>query len=62
MYRDEILTEVWRIRDGYAAEHGHDLKRIVADLEKRQAQSHGPLVDKRPNGRIETKADGTVRP
>lgn len=53
MYRDEIIEEVWRNRDAYAAEHGHDLSRIVADLQRRQSQRRGKIVDRRTNKKME---------
>ncbi len=50
MYRDEIIEEVWRNRDEYAAEHNHDLAEILSDLQQRQKQNpFGTLVDRRPN-------------
>lgn len=47
MYRDEILTEVWRVRDAYAARHNHNLHEIVVDLQKRQQTPLSRLVDRR---------------
>ena len=47
MYEDEIIAEVWRIRDEYAAEHHHNLREILADLKRRQRRSHRRLVDRR---------------
>ena len=35
MYKDEIIAEVWRNRDAYAAKHNNDIARIAADLRKR---------------------------
>ena len=49
MYRDKIISEVWQNRDAYAAEHGHDLSKIVADLRQRQRRRHVKTVDRRPN-------------
>ena len=56
MYRDEIITEVWKNREAYAKRHGNSLSRMVADLQKRQQRPHSTLVDrrqarKRPAGR-----------
>lgn len=48
MYRDEIIAEVWRVREAYAAEHHHDLREIVADLQKRQQHPHSPLATRQP--------------
>jgi hypothetical protein len=36
---DDILREVYAVRDAYAAEHGHDLDRIYADLKRSEAKS-----------------------
>jgi hypothetical protein len=60
MYQDEIISEVWRIRDAYAAENDHDLKEIVADLQRRQLHPHSTLVDRRPDLRPEDKTEATV--
>jgi hypothetical protein len=34
---DEVLREVYAMRDDYAAEHGYNLDRIYADLKQREA-------------------------
>jgi len=36
IYRDEIIAEVWRNRDAYAAQHHNSLNEMVADLRERQ--------------------------
>ena len=46
-YQDEIITEVWQNRDAYAARHHHNLREIVADLQKRQQRPFTLLVDRR---------------
>lgn len=50
MYRDEIIAEVWRIRDAYAARHHYSLDEMVADLRERQNRPGCKLVDKRDTG------------
>ena len=47
MYRDEIIAEVWRLRDAYIEKHGHDLAKMVADLKVRQKNPHNRIVDRR---------------
>ncbi len=47
MYRDEIITEVWRLRDQYADQHNHNMTEIIADLKKRQQTPHSKLIDLR---------------
>ena len=48
MYRDEIIEEVWKNREAYAASHNHDLAKIVDDLMERQKKSGRVVVDRRP--------------
>lgn len=47
MYKDEIIAEVWRNREAYVAQHQHDLKKIVADLRRRQQEHPSKVVDRR---------------
>ncbi len=43
MWTDEIVEEVREARRAHAAAHGHDLRRIFADL-KRKEDASGRLV------------------
>jgi hypothetical protein len=59
MVQDEILDEVWRIRDEYARSFNYDLDAIFSDLKRREAQSgreHVKLPAKKP-GAIPTARD-----
>lgn len=47
MYRDEIIAEVWRNRDAYAARHQNSLTEMVADLRERQQRPDCKRVDRR---------------
>jgi hypothetical protein len=51
MYKDEIIAEVWRIRDAYAEKHHHNLDEILKDLQRRQKKSHLKFVDRRKRRR-----------
>jgi hypothetical protein len=46
MYRDEIIDEVWRIRDAYVAQHHGSLDEIVKDLQQRQAEHPSRVADR----------------
>jgi hypothetical protein len=46
-YQDEIIEEVWKNREAYAARHHHNLQEIVADLQNRQKTPFLKLVDRR---------------
>jgi len=56
MYKDEIIAEVWRNRDAYAREHHHDLREIVADLQKREREHPQRVVDRRARRTTESNA------
>jgi hypothetical protein len=47
-WEDEVLQEVYAVRDAYAAEHGYDLDQIYADLKRREASSDLRWSDSRP--------------
>lgn len=47
MYSDEIIAEVWRNRDAYAARYHYSLDEMVADLRERQKRPGCKLVDRR---------------
>jgi hypothetical protein len=48
MYRDEVIEEVWRIRDEYVKRHHYSLDEIVEDLRRREAEHPARIVDRRP--------------
>lgn len=47
MYRDEVVEEVWRIRDEYVKQHHFSLDEIVEDLHRREAEHPSRIVDRR---------------
>ena len=53
MYHDEVIKEVWRIRDEYVKQHHYSLEEIVEDLQRRQAEHPSRIVDRRPQRPIE---------
>jgi hypothetical protein len=46
MWRDEILEEIYRIREDHAKAFNYDLKAICNDLQKRQAASGRKIISK----------------
>ncbi|HZM04292.1 MAG TPA: hypothetical protein VFC44_14905 [Candidatus Saccharimonadales bacterium] len=42
---DEVLREVWRIKDELSAAYGHSLDRLFAEARERQRQSGRPSVN-----------------
>ena len=48
---DEILRELYAIRDAYAAEHNYDLDWIYADLKRREGTSRFHRLQKMPVSR-----------
>lgn len=43
--KDEIMTDVRKIREEYAAEHSYDLDAICKDLKDKEASTKRKLVD-----------------
>ncbi len=52
MYKDEIISDVWKNREAYAKRHQHNLYAIVNDLQNRQKQSFSKIVDRRKSAII----------
>lgn len=46
MWRDEILEEIYRIREEHAKAFNYDLKAICDDLRKRQAATGRKVISK----------------
>ncbi len=46
MWRDEILEEIYRIREEHAKAFNYDLKAICDDLRKRQTASARKIISK----------------
>jgi hypothetical protein len=46
--KDEIVDEVRRARDAYAAQFDHDLERIAQDLSRRERESGREYVNLPP--------------
>jgi len=42
---DEVLREVWRIKDELSASYNHDLDRLFAEARERQRRSGRPSVN-----------------
>jgi len=42
--KDHIVEEIRKVRDDYAAKFNHDVKAMVADMQKRQAKSGRKVV------------------
>jgi len=44
---DEIIKELWKIKDGIANEHGYDVKALVAHLRAKKHKADEQVVDLR---------------
>ncbi len=42
---DEVIEQLWRIKDAMAKEHGYDIVRLAADLEGRQGKEGHRIVN-----------------
>jgi hypothetical protein len=55
MYHDEVIDELWRIRDEYVKQHHYSLDEIVEDLRHRQAEHPERVVDRRKKSNEENQ-------
>ena len=44
---DEVIEELWRIKDDMGREHGYDVARLAADLQSKQREEAERVVDLR---------------
>jgi hypothetical protein len=42
---DDVLREVWRIKDELSASYGHDIDRLFAEAREHQRKSGRPAVN-----------------
>ena len=42
---DEVLREVWRIKDELSESYGHDIEKLFADIQKKQRLSGRRIVN-----------------
>lgn len=43
---DEIIQELWRIKEEIAKEHGYALESLAAELRRQEAASESRIVDR----------------
>jgi hypothetical protein len=48
MIEDPIVEEIRKQREEHASAYGHDLRRIIAALREREAQSKRPVLNPGP--------------
>ena len=44
---DEVIEELWQIKEAMAQEYGYDVTRLAADLQRRQQEEAHRIVDLR---------------
>ena len=49
---DEIMEELWQIKDDIAREHGYDIRRLAAHLQAIERARLGQALDARAAARI----------
>lgn len=45
MMKNEILEELWKVKDQVASEHGYDIHRLVNELRKKEKKAKVSIVD-----------------
>lgn len=62
MIDDPIVEEIRRYRQQHAKQFGHDLKRIVADLRKKEEISGFPRLNPGPKQVLRDRAPLSTKP
>lgn len=44
MYKDSIIEELWRVKDGLAAQYGYDIRRMARALRREEKKCGRRLV------------------
>lgn len=60
MIEDPIIAEVRKLREEHASAYGHDLRRIVAALQQREALSKRPALSPGPKYLTRKIGDGEI--
>ena len=45
MMKNEILEELWKIKDQVAFEHGYDIHKLANELRKKEKDAKASIVD-----------------
>lgn len=48
MYRDSVIEELWRVKEGIAARYGYDIRRMARALRREEKRSGRRLVSYAP--------------
>ena len=51
--KDEVLTELWKIKDSIAKENNHDVGKLMMHLKKVQATSGRKTINRHQNKKME---------
>jgi hypothetical protein len=62
MIDDPIVEEMRKHREEHASTYGHDLRRIIAALREREAQSKRPVLNPGPKYLLHEKTGKKTRP
>jgi hypothetical protein len=60
MIEDPIIAEVRKLREEHASAYGHDLRRIVAALQQREALSKRPALNPGPKYLVQKFGGGEI--
>ena len=59
---DEIIKELWQVKDNIAREHGYDLEALVAHLQTKKRPEGQCVVDLRAIRKAAEQGTGADRP
>lgn len=59
--KDEVLEEVWKVKDDLAARYNYDVRRLAEALKAKEGASGHPILDLRSREKNRRTNGGTVR-
>jgi hypothetical protein len=55
MVEDDVIRELWQVKDARAKRYGYDVRAMVRDLRKKQSEGGNKIIAPRPRKHVVAK-------